>query len=314
MSKFNCEDWDIEPELEIGNDDFVFGNYVDWDRFRQDEEENLLSYFDIKLPWGEELYLSEYFELLRQEVFQNTSIVEDWDLDKLEITTQSNIISEMVIQFPTRKESNSDEIISAVFDYFEIPSGTEYEYELPEKLQYWHNMLENDYLESEYENYRKYPLKFRTYKKTMSDIELKVSNTSDIMTKKSLILSSFIISESLLKSAIVSKIPKETAISNFSKEILSTEIDSRLRGNVGKRNGLFKQLFNEKVPKQAWVNLRNSLAHDIESATVQGNEISYISLIDDNEYTVNFDNLFKQQMDFYRELQQIMENDDESTK
>ncbi|GEN94455.1 hypothetical protein [Pediococcus ethanolidurans] len=311
MRKFNYEDWDIEPELETGNDDFVFGNYVDWDRFRQDEEENLLAYFDIQLPWGEELFLSEYFELLRQEVFQNTSIVEDCDLDKLKITTQSNIISEMVIQFPRRKDSKSDEIISAVFDYYGIPSGTEYEYELPEKLQYWHNMLENGDLESEYENYRKYPLKFGAYKKTISEIALKVSNTSDTMTKKSLILSSFIISESLLKSAIVSKIPKETAISKFSKEILSKEIDNRLRGSVNKRNELFKQLFNEKAPKQEWINLRNSLAHDIESSTIQGNEISYISFIDHKKYTVNFDNLFKQQMDFYKKLRQIMKNDDE---
>ncbi|GAB5052878.1 hypothetical protein [Pediococcus ethanolidurans] len=311
MRKFNYEDWNIEPELETGNDDFVFGNYVDWDRFRQDEEENLLAYFDIQLPWGEELFLSEYFELLRQEVFQNTSIVEDCDLDKLEITTQSNIISEMVIQFPRRKDSKSDEIISAVFDYYGIPSGTEYEHELPEKLKYWHNMLENGYLESEYENYRKYPLKFGTYKKTISEIALKVSNTSDTLTKKALILSSFIISESLLKSAIVSKIPKETAISKFSKEILSKEIDNKLRGSVNKRNELFKQLFNEKAPKQEWINLRNSLAHDIESSTIQGNEISYISFIDHKEYTVNFDNLFKQQMDFYKKLQKIMKNDDE---
>lgn len=64
-------------------------------------------------------------------------------------------------------------------------------------------MLENDYLENEYEYYKKYPLKFRTYEQTIFDIQSKVSNSFDDLSKKSLILSSFIISESLLKSAIV---------------------------------------------------------------------------------------------------------------
>lgn len=50
-------------------------------------------------------------------------------------------------------------------------------------------------------------------------------------------------------------------------------------------------------------NLRNSLAHDIESSSIQGNEITYTSLRDDKKYTVSFDDLFKQQITFYKELQ-----------
>ncbi len=313
MSKFNYEDWDIEPELETGNDDIVYGYYVDWDGFRQKNKEDLLSSFDVHLPWGERLYLSEYLEFLNQEVFENTSIISDWDLDKLQIVTQGNNISEIIIQFPTSNDCNSDEIVSAIFDYYEVPSGTEYEYELPEKLQYWNTMLENDYHENEYEYYKKYPLEFRTYEQTIFDIQSKVNNSLDILSKKSLILSSFIISESLLKSAIVSKIPEETAISEFSKKILSTEINNKLRGSVDKRNALFKQLFKEKAPKQEWVNLRNSLAHDIESSIIQGNEITYTSLSDGKEYTVNFDDLFKQQITFYKELQQIIDTNEKST-
>lgn len=29
MYKFIISDWDIETEIEIGNDDFIYGNYVD---------------------------------------------------------------------------------------------------------------------------------------------------------------------------------------------------------------------------------------------------------------------------------------------
>ena len=45
MKKFNIEDWEIDVEQETGNDDYIYGNYVDWDEFRTTEEENLLSYF-----------------------------------------------------------------------------------------------------------------------------------------------------------------------------------------------------------------------------------------------------------------------------
>ena len=203
MNKFNYKDWDIEPEVETGNDGFIQGHYFDWDKFRQEKEEDLLSSFDVHLPWNEKLNLSGYIEFVNQEVFENTSIISDWDLDKLEIVTQGNDISEIIIQFPTRNDCNSDDIVSAIFDYYEVPFGTDYEDDLPEELQYWHTMLENDYLENEYEYYKKYPLKFRTYEQAIFDIQSKVSNSFDDLSKKSLILSSFIISESLLKSAIV---------------------------------------------------------------------------------------------------------------
>jgi len=48
--KFNPRDWDINREVETGSDDFVYGNYVEWDRFRRENEEALLDYFGIELP------------------------------------------------------------------------------------------------------------------------------------------------------------------------------------------------------------------------------------------------------------------------
>ena len=316
MSKFNHEDWDIQPEVETGNDDFVYGNYFDWDTFRKDEEENLLVSFDVDLPWGEELTWEEYSDFLNQEVFEHTSIVNDWGLDNLKIIKQGSYLSELMLQFPSRNDANSDDIVSAILDYYVVPSGTDYEYDLPEDLQYWHSMLKNDFLEYEYDYYKNYPLTFREYEQTMADIQSKVSASLDALTKKSLLLSSFIISESLLKSAIVDKIPVESNVSDFSKEILSKEIDNKLRGSIDKRNELFKKLFNKKAPKQEWVHLRNSLAHDIESSTIQGEEITYTSLNDGKEYTFKFGDLFHQQKVFYNELKVIIDetNTDDTTE
>lgn len=301
MSKFNHMDWDIQPEVEIGNDDFIYGNYFDWDTFRIDEEENLLSSFDVRIPWNKKITLKEYSEFITQEVFENTSIISDYNLDYLQIVTQGTWLSEIEIQFPTRTDSNFDEMISAIFDYYEVPSGTAYEYALPEELQYWNSALEN-----EYEYYKKYPLTFSTYEQTLSDIQTKIHDTSDELTKKALVLSSVIITESLFKSVIVEKIPKETEVTQFSRDFLSNEIDRILRGSMDNKKKLFKKLFKQNAPKQEWTDLRNSLAHDIESSSLLGNEITYKDQ-KDKECKMKLDDLFRQQNIFYKALQEIID-------
>ena len=301
MNKFNHKYWDIQPEVEIGNDDFIYGNYIDWDTFRVDEEENLLLSFNVQIPWSKKITIKEYSDFITQEVFENTSIISDCNLDNLQIVTQGTHLSEIEIQFPNRTDSSSDEIISAIFDYYEVPSGTDYEYALPEDLQYWNSTLEN-----EYEYYKKYPLTFSTYQQTLSDIQTKIHDTSDELTKKALVLSSVIITESLFKSVIVEKIPEETKITPFSKDLLSQEINRILRSSVEDKNKLFKKLFKQNAPKQGWTDLRNSLAHDIESSTFLNDEITYKN----NkaiEYKMKLDDLFQQQINFYKELQKIID-------
>ncbi|MBM6615049.1 hypothetical protein JTF06_09135 [Desemzia sp. RIT804] len=307
MKKFNHKDFDIETEIETGNDDFIYGNYVDWDRFRAENEDNLLDYFDVSLPWGKKLTILEYADFIKQEVFTNTAISDNYNLTKLPVSKQGEDISKLYIQFPNRNDSDSDKLIFEIFNHFEVPSDQEYEYELPEDLQYWHTLLVDEYSENEYEYYKNYPVEFTTYKDAIYDIQSKVNGTSDTLTKKSLILSSLIISESLLKSIIVKKTPRETGISEFSQEIISSEISKKLRGSVETRNGLFKKLFNRNTPKQNWVNLRNSLSHDIESSFIKDKNIIFTNMKEDKEETYSIDNLFKNQIEFYKELQTIID-------
>lgn len=301
---FNHKDFDIEVEVETGNDDFVYGNYVDWDSFREENKEELIEYFDVSLPWEKELSVTEYCDLINQGCFKNTSIIEDYDLDRLPLIEQASNISEVIIEFPPF----DNKIISDIFDYFGVPSGMEFEYELPEELQYWHNMLNDDYDEDEYEYYKTNPLQFIDFENTINEIKEKVCDASDDLSKKSLILSSMIISESLFKSILVEKIPDETNISEFSKKILTKEINKKLRGNVELRNGLFKELYGEKAPEQTWTNLRNSLAHDIESSTIEDQNVLFINLKTNEENNFSIDEIFSKQLEFGQELQNIMKS------
>lgn len=304
MKKFNLEDWDIEPELDINRDDFIYGNYVDWNRFRIENEENLLDYFEIYLPWSKKLSVSEYIEFISQDFFKNTNLFDKYKFNELLICKQGSKLSDLQIQFVNREGIDSKSLVSDIFDYYGVPTGVDYEQELPEELQYWSNQLEGDYLDNEYEYYKSYPIEIVDYIDTISEIELKINNCSDELVIKSLILSSLIISESLIKSIIANKLPKEKDLSDFSKKIIEKAINDKLRKFEG-RNELFKDVFGVKSPKQDWINLRNSLAHDIESSKLTEGKITYVTS-KGNEDFYEIEKLFKNLSQFSEDLQAII--------
>lgn len=304
MKKFNLEDWDIEPELDINRDDLIYGNYVDWNRFRIENEENLLDYFEIYLPWSKKLSVSEYIEFISQDFFKNTNLLDKYEFNELLICKQGSKLSDLQIQFVNREGIDSKSLVSDIFDYYGVPIGVDYEQELPEELQYWSNQLEGDYLDNEYEYYKSYPIEIVDYIDTISEIELKINNCSDELVIKSLILSSLIISESLIKSIIANKLPKEKDLSDFSKKIIEKAINDKLRKFEG-RNELFKDVFGVKSPKQDWINLRNSLAHDIESSKLTEGKITYVTS-KGNEHFYEIEKLFKNLSQFSEDLQAII--------
>lgn len=299
---FDPRDWEIETEIEVGNDDFIFGNYVDWNRFRHENEDELLDFFGVELPWDKTLTLYEYIEFVSQDVFQNSDICKNFLKDGFLIEEKSEILSDILIKFISRTSEVSDDIISNIFDYYGVPSGIDYEYELPEHLRYW----QKDFSEFDYGYYRKYPIKVEEYEETINDIFDKIASNADVLTKKSLVLSSLIITESMFKSVLVEKIPQDNEVSEFDKEILQAEVDRILRGNNEGKNKLFKKLYNNKAPSQNWIDLRNSLAHDIESPSICGNEITYLNLKTDIEEKYSVSDLKEHLIEFCNNLKNII--------
>lgn len=239
---FDPRDWDIETEVETGNDDFVFGNYVEWDRFRDENEEELLDYLGVDLPWGKSLTLHEYIDFISQDIFQKTNLIQEYIEDKLLMENTSELLYDISIKFIERNNEVSDNLISNIFDYYGVPSGMEYEYELPEYLRYW----QDDFSDFDYDNYKKYPIKVEKYEHTINCIFNDIDSATEQLIKKSLVLSSLIITESMFKSVIVEKIPKDNEISEFGKEIIQSEINNILRGNNEGRNKLFNKLYKKK--------------------------------------------------------------------
>jgi len=298
MKKFNFEDWDIEPEIETNGDDLVYGHYVDWDAFREENEESLLDYFGVNLPWNQELTVIEYVRFVTQRFFQNTTLIEKYNFDKLPIYKQGNELSNLTIQFVDRDDIDSNSLIADIFDYYGVPSETQYEKELPKELQYWSGQ---DYLDNEYEYYRIHPIEIIDYKNTISEIQSKINNSKDELVIKSLILYALIISESLIKSIISNNLPQEKDLSEFSKNIIEKAINDKLTKNDG-RNELFNAIFKNKAPKPKWLKLRNFLAHDIESSDLSKGKISYMTLKGDKAF-YEIDKLFKELLEFSEELE-----------
>lgn len=300
--KFNPREWDIEPEIEYGSDDYIFGNYVDWNRFRYENEEALLESFGVELPWGKNLTFYEFISFISQDIFQNTNIFREYLEDKLLIDGTNELLYNTIIKFIERDDEISESLVSSILDYYEVPSGTSYENELPEHLRYW----QPDLLDFEYNNYKKYPVKVDNYECTIQEIFNDIDLAKKELTKKALVLASLTITESMFKSIIVDKIPQDNGVSEFGKEIIQTEINKILRGNIKGKNKLFKKLYKTNPPIQKWIDLRNSLAHDIENSSIIENEIIYLNLKNDEKDKYLISDLKEDLIRYWNELKDII--------
>ena len=324
IMKFDYKDWPIEPEIETGNDGYIYGNLVDWDRFRRENEEGLISYFNIEMPWNKELTIDEYEDFISQDIFQeieslqgyldeivlievrekNEQLVSEINEDdlsdfleseipwgqKITINEYEDLISNdsflkngsyqeflekiLSIKIVDRKESVANDLISEIFEHYEVPDGIEYEHDatFQEEFRHW----KSD--EWDAISYKIYPIELEKYEYQLGSLIGKIKTSEDPVIQKALILYSLIITESMFKSVIVEKIPEEREISSIGKKMLNNEYNKILRGSIEGKKQLFKDLYDKTAPSQAWINLRNSLAHDIESSSIQNGVIEYLNL------------------------------------
>lgn len=271
---FDYKDYDFENYTLVkeGNDGFVYGNYIDFPRFRQDYEEELLLDAGADIPFGKNMYIEEYIDI----IYNLRHLVNGYIFDKLKEQIFSGDFSfdnHSVVKFIDRDNNLSDELVNYILDNYGVPNDYVYEHDLPDYLKYWYD---EDY-DQELLDYLLAPIEFDYYKREVENIFKLIDQESNEITMKSLILSSLVFAESLLKSIITKGLPKDDGISLFYKEIISDKIDKDLK-YYNSRNALFKKIYGEKVPEQNWIDLRNSLAHDIGKASIDGNLIKFYNM------------------------------------
>ena len=271
---FSYDDYDFENYIEVkeAGDGFNYGNYVDFPRFRQDCEEELLLDAGADIPFGETKSIEEYIEI----IYELRHLVNDYIFDQLKEEVfggDFSFDSESVVKFIDRDNNLADELVNYILDNYGVPNDYVYEHDLPDYLKYWYD---EDY-DKELLDYLLSPIEFHYYKRELENIFDLIDRDSNKITIKSLILSSLVFAESLLKSVIIIGLPNDDGISLFYKEIISDKIDKDLKYN-NSRNALFKKIYGEKVPQQKWIDLRNALAHDIGKVDISNNLIKFYNI------------------------------------
>lgn len=127
---FNTKEWDEEIRVflyqEIGSEEETYGNYIDWDEFRQANETELLAAAGIEIPWGQILSKDKYEELL--------SNLSNYGIESIEVLNEN---SDGKIKFFEQNSEDGKYIITICLDNYGVPSGKEYENDLPEEYKYW---------------------------------------------------------------------------------------------------------------------------------------------------------------------------------
>lgn len=282
---FNYRDYDFEDYtlVEEGSEGFIYGNYVDFPRFRQEREEELLSDAGADIPFGENMSIEEYIDI----IYDLKRLINVYIFNQLKEKVFGGAFSfnnHSVVKFIDRDDNLAEELVNYILDNYGVPNDYVYEHDLPDYLKYWYD---EDY-DQELLEYLLSPIEFDYYKREVENIFELIGKEINRITIKSLILSSLVLAESLLKSVIIIGLPNDDEISLFYKEIISDKIDKDLK-YFNSRNALFRKIYGEKAPKQAWKDLRNALAHDIGKAKIENNIIKFynMNVKNDDAYDIN---------------------------
>lgn len=127
------------------------------------------------------------------------------------------------------------------------------------------------------------------------------------MIKKSLILASLILTESMHKSVILNKFLNEKFITSMGEESVEKKANEILKSNIKSRNYWFTRLYNNKSPYQYWNNLRNFLAHAIDDVIITEDMISYINPKNDNLKEIDILKLRDDLLKFGYEIKDIVD-------
>lgn len=260
----------VEPMTETGaSDEGDYGLYYafpDSNQIEDDQLKELLSYFGIYIPFGEEFAVTD---LMMNGII---SICEG--LEESEIEAFFEIEDDKIIRFYDF-DVVRDELLQVVRNQG-APIGRtlrEDEGSVPPEF--------GSFATEEYE-YRLLHREILDYKQEMDNIVdmLKIENQA--IKIKSLLLTSFILTESFIRAEVMCFLPEieKSNLDPVTKELLNNYFNDKLEKTAG-RQELYRKYFgntltpNAKLGDIPFVKLRNTLAHDLEMAYLNNGKIKW---------------------------------------
>lgn len=147
------------------------------------------------------------------------------------------------------------------------------------------------------------------YESSILNVMNSINSTSDDVVKKSLIMAALTINEAYTKNIISREVLKNI---EESEKLITDIVQDNIISNLHKRylrDNLIKKIFNNAILNQSYINLRNALAHDINSVTIEGRNIVYNikSKKSDGRELIDIDDLLSDLKNYAANLERISE-------
>ena len=268
----------LEINENSNSDGMVYSYYVEFPKIESLKDSTLvevLKILDINIPFNKSY---TYLDIFSKKIFKN-----GFNFQKEE--KLNCILNELIeknenkIIFKSLKSSR--ETILKLLRFYNFPEGNiiidQADYQ--DELNY--NLDIEEFYRSEYETYLDLNLNYLEIVDEINNLKQFCEESSNEIIKKSLILAAFSQTESFFKSVIYNNLPNfEKNIENEGiRDIISKKFENDLKRKDDRIN-IFRKIFvlNKKDFKDIgseYYDLRNVLAHDIGSVSIEENNIWY---------------------------------------
>lgn len=263
---------DLQPQVDSGNDDFVFGNYVEFPPASQIDPDlipTVLDLLGVPLPFAGAVTACSLRWLPNLSPSTRALV-----LNTLGEPTVSTTEEGFLFTFPSLIVSSNE--TSALVDHL-VPAAA-YEHDLPDSHQYWQpdpedlNRNPDDEL---LELYRSQPVRLDTLIGELDSLRTKFDAIREPSVQKAILLACFSLIESFTRQRALFNVPRFPESPDVEQLIL--KLLRREVANEDRRSRVVKALEPEKswdrqIPE--W-NLRNALAHDIGGVLISEGEITF---------------------------------------
>lgn len=283
---------DLEPQTDTGNDDFVFGNYVEFPPASQIDSDlipDVLDVLGVPLPFAAAVTAASLRWLPNLSPSMRALALEALG-EPVVSTTEAG---EYLLTFPHLNPS-SEETIELV-DHL-LPS-TLYEHDLPDSQRYWQpdpEDLNRDPNDELLDLYLSRPVTLGTLIGELESLRTTFDETQESIVQKAILLACFSLVESFTRQRALlnaPRFPESPEVEQLLIQLLRREVE-----NDERRSRVVEALEPEKnwekqIP--AW-RLRNALAHDIGGVVIDDGQITFEDARrpHQNRVTVDADKLF----------------------
>ena len=264
---------DVEPQIEGGQDDIVYGSYVEFPPASLIDPRlipDVLEILEVPLPFAREVTVSSlrWLQSLRSPIRTHV-------LSALGTPTASiQETGAFLLSFPqlAAGTAETNELVDVL-----LPS-TVYEHDLPDSHRYWQpdpddlNQNADDEL---LDLYRTRPVAVDRLIGEVKSLRVSFEATLDLTVQKAILFAVFSLIENFTRQRALLKAPQ------FHGQPKLEELVLKLLRNQVKDDRHRKEVVGALEPEKSWAKvipeweLRNALAHDIGSVGIEAGKISF---------------------------------------